>query len=647
MTLGEVLFRTWRTLSNKVEKYRLSYGWQPAPKQVVSSQINLFGTNPLLVSQWENFFQLDNARLEQYLDGKIDFFGHEKLSTGMPVSWHCDPVTGIQSPMEFGKELNYRDDRIVGNVKFLWELGRHQHLVPLIIGYIGNNDIRYRDNVVEQINSWISSNPYGYGIHWCSSLEASLRMISWALVHSFLVLKDGGKGLFDVVAEPLEFGKSIYQHCYFIRHFLSLHSSANNHLIGELTGLWVACKVFDLGGTGHQWAEFSQQELESESVAQVYVDGVNKEQAFYYHMWVLEYLLFARLVASRADKEFSSEFDKKLHLMYTFLKNVSTKDGEPPQIGDADDGFVSRFDPHWSQAPYAEIIGTVEAIFGCSEDKDKVKSSQKAFWYSAIAANSLQGEIKNFERNYPMAFKEGGYAILGGSDCHIVMDAGDLGYLGIAAHGHADALSFCMAIDNEWWLVDPGTYAYHSGTKWRNYFRSSSAHNTVVINNLDQSTIAGAFMWTHKAHGELLSVDLQEEEQIAIGKHDGYNELGVKHQRSISFNTKMNKIQVIDKLMGGKDVEVDIYFHFSPKIAVIKEESTGHWIASHPDSKKYLVFKLDKKWEVALFNGQDTPALGWYSPSLEVKVPTNTLRGTSMYSNEFHSTISIQIINPE
>ncbi len=638
MTVGEILFRTWRSCSNEIEKFKISRGWQPSPDLKIRSLIGLFGQDIALITEWKKHFQLDTVQLQQYLEGNIDFFGHDSLSVGMPVNWHRDPVTGIESPLFFGKTLNYRDDNLVGNVKFTWELGRHQHLVPLAVAYVISGDNRYKDNIVEQIQSWIKDNPYGMGIHWCTSLEASIRMISWSIVHSLILLKDGGKGLFDSGIDADKLGVSIYQHCYFIKSFLSLHSSANNHLIGEITGLWIACNVFNLGKEGKNWAQFAKKELESEAAKQVYTDGVNKEQAFYYHMWVLEYFLFAQQVAARSSDELSEDFKKIIPKMANFLKDISPLGGEPPQVGDADDGFVSRFDPCWPEKPYLEMIDTTDAVFGLSEQM----RSQKAFWYRAISEQSFK-ELEKWQRNYPVAYNEGGYAILGNENCHLMMDAGDLGYLGIAAHGHADALSFCLAIDSEWWLVDPGTYVYHSDEKWRKYFRGSTAHNTVVIDDTDQSTFAGPFIWTQKAHASLLSVRERDQEQIATGKHDGYYRLGVMHQRSISIHSGTNEIEIVDNMVGGKNVKTDIYFHFSPEVEVCKEEKTENWIISHPNSSKYLILAPDKKWEMNVFKGHENPVLGWYSPSLEKKKPAYTLRGTATYSEEFHSKISLLI----
>ena len=166
--------------------------------------------------------------------------------------------------------INYRDDRLVGNIKFTWELGRHQHLVPLAAAYVVSGDTKYRKAVIDQIDGWIDDNPYAIGIHWCSALEVSLRLVSWALIHSLLVLRDGEQGLFASVRDQERLGTSIYQQAWFVRHFLSRYSSANNHLIGELCGLWVACRTFDLGEQGDEWGIFAREELEREARLQVH-----------------------------------------------------------------------------------------------------------------------------------------------------------------------------------------------------------------------------------------------------------------------------------------------------------------------------------------------------------------------------------------
>lgn len=627
MSFSEVLFRLHRAIQQKFEKRRVLSGWQPMPPAKVVAKAAIFGMSLDVVNRWKVEHKLDYDRLEAYLDGKIDFFGHEPLDIGGAVRWHTDPVTQIVSPLEFGKSLDYRNDQKVGNVKFIWELGRHQHLVPLAVAYAVSGDAKYRDAVTAQISSWIEDNPYGMGIHWCSSLEVALRLISWSLVHGFIALRDGSEGLFGAVTDAERLGASIYQQAYFIRHYLSLYSSANNHLIGELSGLWTVCQVFDLGEDGNLWSDFTHAEIEKQAKLQVYQDGVNKEQAFYYHLWVLEYFVFALLIGNHTNKSFSQDFASTIEKMSAFIKSVSPANGSPPQIGDADDGFVARFDPFWPKQPYQEMTAVVDLL----SDEEVIFSTQKTFWYNAIKKNeySKVSLESTWLRKFPEVYQQGGYGILGNQDSHIVFDGGALGYLGIAAHGHADALSFCLAINGDWWLVDPGTYAYHSKQEWRDYFRGTSAHNTIRINEHNQSTISGAFMWSQKASAHINYCGIDGDIQSITASHDGYKDIGVSHQRELMFYDQQNEIVIKDVLECSAKVEAEIFFHFSPEVSLEYDKKNDYWLAKHEKSSEQLIFILDNLWTVEIVKGQHTPILGWYSPALEEKVPTNVLHGVA------------------
>jgi len=590
MSLSEVLFRVRRSVVQRLEQRRVGAGWQPQPAKTVQPKTSLLGQDADLISRWGRQHQLDHLGLDAYLAGRINFFGHEPLDVGNPVAWHRDPVTGIEAPLVFGKTLNYRDDSVVGNVKFIWELGRHQHLVPLAIAYAVTGELRYREAIAEQIDGWIEQNPYAMGIHWCSALEVSLRLISWSLVHSLLAVRDGEEGLFAAVQDSASLGAVIYQQAHFVRHFLSRYSSANNHLIGELSGLWVACQVFDLGEQGRVWSNFAQEELERESGLQVHTDGVDKEQAFYYHLWVLEYLFFVWLVGARCNHPFSEAFTSRILAMARFLEDASPDGGEPPQVGDADDGFVARFQPTWSPRPYRELLDAIASVFGGADDGN----SEKAFWYCAMAkTDKTPYPVFEWQRSYPVIYPQGGYAVLGGAGCHLVFDAGPLGYLGIAAHGHADALSFCLAIDGEWWLVDPGTYAYHSDSGWRSYFRGTSAHNTIRVNRQDQSQIGGAFMWLRKAVAgfEAVAEENNEIYQIVKGRHDGYAAIGVSHCRELKLSAAKQQLEIVDTLKsrGRQGKVAEIYYHFAPDVDIEPGPEAHCWIAVREDRKKRLV----------------------------------------------------------
>jgi uncharacterized heparinase superfamily protein len=113
----------------------------------------------------------------------------------------------------------------------------------------------------------------------------------------------------------------------------------------------------------------------------------------------------------------------------------------------------------------------------------------------------------------------------------LVFDHGPLGYLTIAAHGHADALSIWLHVDGRAVLTDAGTYLYHSSGPERDLFRSTAAHNTLTIEDENQSVISGPFNWSRHARAKLIAKD----ENCVTACHDGYvRRFGLSHIRNIA-----------------------------------------------------------------------------------------------------------------
>ncbi len=646
MGLREILFRVWRWLSQRVERQRIVRGWAPAPAHGVKTKTPLFPIVSQFKDAWSKRYTLDVATLDRMLEGQIDLFGNLSVTFPALPDWHREPTTVRRCPLVYGKDLNYRNPTLVGNVKVVWELGRQHHLVAVAVAYALTGDPRYRQYIATQIESWIDQNPFGIGIHWCSALEAALRLVSWSLVHSLIAARDGDDGLFGVVEKRHRLGEAIYQQAWFVRHFLSFYSSANNHLFGELTGLWVACQVFDFGLSGERWEEYARRGLEREIIQQVFPDGVNKEQAVYYQLWVLEYALFALVVAKRVGRPFTNLFSERVAAMARFLRDVMPPGGNPPSIGDADDGFVARFSASWPTQPYASVLAAEALVDGgpCSGFLP-----EKAYWYGLIAGvygpNLISTTAQASARSYPRLYADGGYAILGARPIHLVFDAGSLGYPSIAAHGHADALSFCLALEEKWWIVDPGTYAYHTEPRWRNYFRGSSAHNTIVVDGQDQSTSGGPFLWVRHANAKLTSCGSTEQgAQWAEGCHNGYAQRGIMHHRKIELFPNAMDVLIHDELKGQGRHHLAIYFHFAPDVNVIQNDTTS-WILDCANSPHRMTLNVSAEWDWEALKGAESPICGWFSQSLGSKRPAVTLRGVKngVLPIEIQSRIYIQM----
>ena len=146
-------------------------------------------------------------------------------------------------------------------------------------------------------------------------------------------------------------------------------------------------------------------------------------------------------------------------------------------------------------------------------------------------------------------------------------DGGPHGYLSIAAHAHADALSVEVRYGGVDVLADPGTYCYHGEPAWRSYFRSTIAHNTVELDGRSQSSDGGPFLWLR--HAQARELDVQDIGDAAewTAEHDGYLALhpSARHRRTVWLDRASRSIDIVDEIGGGGH-DVRLAFHLGPKL---------------------------------------------------------------------------------
>src|SRR5580658_10580135 len=280
------------------------------------------------------------------LSGKFRLFGNREWTLGFPPSWNRDPATGTSAPLGFGMLLNYRDTAVVGNVKYLWEPNRHLELVTLAQAWRLSGEARFATGCRTLVDSWIQQCSYMMRPNWTSSLELALRLVNWSCAWHLL----GGDQsvLFqdeDGRAFKARWLTAVRQHCQFIAGDLSLYSSANNHLLGELLGLFLGAMTWPCWPESARWRERARQEFEEQALLQNGVDGVNKEQAIWYQHEVADMMLLAGLTARANGGEFSSAFWSRLEAMLEFIASCMDVAGHVPALGDADDAVMVRFSP--------------------------------------------------------------------------------------------------------------------------------------------------------------------------------------------------------------------------------------------------------------------------------------------------------------
>ena len=574
------------------------------------------------------------AAADRVLAGRFSYFELEDCELGDPPQWNRDPLTRRESGQRRASAIDYRDEREVGNIKYLWEANRHLHLPTLAQAYASTGDARFALGVKRHVDSWIEQCPSGRGPNWVSALELGIRLINWSFawqliggMRSRLFAGESGHAFRE------RWLRSIYEQARMVSGNLSRFSSANNHLIGEAAGVYVAASTWPLWPQMRAWGERCRALLEEECHRQNAPAGGNREQAFAYQTFVLDFLLISGLAARARGEDFSPVYWKRLEVMTDFLASMCPVSGCLPMIGDGDDGYVVKLAHEPGFSPTGSLIATGAVLFERPDLAVKArKIDSKTVALLGVQAMRRFEHLRETGRHGfrpRQQFTESGYYLLGTDfetpdEVRLLVDAGPLGYLSIAAHGHADALSFTLNVGDREILVDPGTYAYHTDPAWRRYFRSTRAHNTVEVDGQDQSMQAGNFMWTDHATSRCIEFDVRPGAQVFVGEHDGYLRLAdpVLHRREILFDSRRQEIEVVDRIRCEREHEVRRSWHFAEDCEV---ETVGHELHVVSGEARVILQPLENVDRIEVYRGGSAEQGGWISRRFGCKVPCTTV----------------------
>ena len=532
------------------------------------------------------------------------------------IDWYKEYVLSLESCKKFKNDIKRRSGFCKKEVKDVLELNRFQWLVGYAQKYFFTKQEGLARKIVYILRDWIEKNPVLSGENWSDSLEGSLRLLAWAWV--YFLIKDSAS--FDKDFENA-FLRSIYFHINFIESNLSRYSSANNHLIGEATALFVTGVLFPQLKGAERRLDKGRFILEREIKKQVYSDGVSKEQSVSYHEFITELYLLAIIIGRKNKIKFSKDLYSRLEKMCEFLINMMDEKGNALSIGDSDGSSTVRLDIFEKQNRAVSILNMASVLFKRPDfKKRKDNIDEKSLWLLGEEGYKSYSFLKpNNDLPASRGFLEGGYYIMRHKDLFLGFDCGKLGYLSLAAHGHADALSIILNVADKNILVDPGTYLYHSGGMWRDYFRSTMAHNTVRIDRLDQSEIKGPFLWGHKAESHLKYWSPNGGYDKVCGYHTGYARLKdpVMHSREVIFDKLNGMITLKDSFCSRKRHFAEMFFHLHPDCSFKKLDKNSYEIKN---GDVVVRMELDKDVNAYISEGQEYPICGWYSERFGEKV---------------------------
>lgn len=481
------------------------------------------------------FFSLCDSNIEQIIDeanlilsGKIELFGLN-YDIDPEYGWLTDPVSKKQwsSNAYFVSAPVKQKD--LGDVKYVLELNKFNHLVRVALAYYFSKEDKYVDYIITAIEGYRKTvKPYR-SVCQRIIMDMGFRIIN--LIQ--LMMLCSGSEKFEKDCAPLINGV-IYDQVNAIRRFHTAKwfktGNGNNHVTGEMIGAI----------TGTLWLEYNQinvrrcygqymQNLVEVLNRTIAPSGAYLEQSDNYARVVAEFLLFFEMISRTIPSKSLSltEYNKHCYTkrLIQYLTDINYHD-QLPNFGDNDDARVLLA---WK--PKGETISYI--LKDCSINNQSYLDGSTWVYRS---------EDKN--------------------DIYLFTRVGAFAYYKEATriHSHNDLLSLVMGVKGQLVFVDKGCYLYNQGADILRVDRSYASHNTASINNIEIDDIQNNGSFLDYPDSRCVLTDTNDSHCRFVGTLEYY---GVKQRRAIEY--AKNVITIVDTFEGdelaGKQGKVRFIIH--------------------------------------------------------------------------------------
>jgi uncharacterized heparinase superfamily protein len=425
------------------------------------------------------------------------------------------------------------------------------------------------------IESWMSTARIGKSDGW-DAYPLSLRVVNWMYAYALVAESESEDFL-------TRWRTNLFQQIKFLHRHLEHHLLAN-HLLKNAKALVIGGLFFE----NKDWLSEGEYLLWREFEEQVLPDGGHYERSPMYHAQALADFLecYALLVAfGRIPR--NENIEARLRTMAGFLEALSYPDGRLALFNDSANTEATRPRPLLDAARrIADWTG------GCS----------------------------------PQAFPESGYYLWRSPDSleKIIVDAGVPSVAYNTAHAHCDLLSYELWLAGHPFIVDAGVHGYDKD-KFREYCRSTRAHNTVMFDHQEQSEVWSTFRMARRA--KAINAEARGDKQTwdfrgSFARYDGR----VVHERRIHRGAD-GDWTIADIARQGDVTSAASFIHLHPDVEATKIGRTA--ILCSYDNRQALIEPFADEGvaiSAQIITGCEEPIQGWYFPDFGIAQPGATIQ---------------------
>jgi uncharacterized heparinase superfamily protein len=457
---------------------------------------------------------------------------------------------------------------------------------------------------------WIGANAVGQGNGW-HSYPIARRIVNWVQAVSLA----SPAAVFDSAGAEAAFLASLYQQAQYLHDHLE-YDVLGNHLLANGKAL-VFAGLFLAGGNAARWYETGQRLLDRGLREQILDDGGHEERSPMYHTVVLQDYLEVVAAQQLSGKETPAHWRDRLIAMADFLFGIRHPDGDIPLFQDA--AFGITHSPR-------DILAAAERLLHVPGRWPDAQPGPYCALFAPLAPEhpGPAAPACSVSGSWPAT---GYFRLTGASPADsLVVDARPMGPSHLPAHGHCSLFSYELSLSGMRFIVDSGVEEYERGP-WRDFWRSTRAHNTVAVDHSDQTEIWASFRAGQRTR--LLEFGSLHRPGASpfLGRHSGFarQKSPTPHRRIIAA-LPGGIWMVLDEVGGHGRHSVQSFVHFHPDAAcTVGENHADIALGSLRMSLHPYRTASTPAVSITCSRGETNPVQGWYAPEFGKRQPNSVL----------------------
>lgn len=457
-------------------------------------------------------------------------------------------------------------------------------------GYELSGNERYLVQAQAILDSWISYTDCSSGGNPFLWYDHGTALRSETIIYYALIMQKAGKAD-DAFIQTID--NLLIEHAEFLANPQKYTSNHNHGIFQDRALIYIAYLLNN--ERSDEWVALAKERLQAQHDYAFNAENVHVENSPGYAFGVMELFLDISNFLSQFGDSYGEELYADIYGSAEFMSWMIKPNGTIAEIGD------TNSIPDYESTHYKDLsqYGNEHLIYSSTlgESGTQPDSCSCIYPVSGYYFGKSAWLAENFPDSTWCMFKAG---------------------YSSKTHKHADDCSFMLYSKGHDIFVDPGWYNYISGDKYRDYFISSKAHNTILVDGKTYSPTA-----ENSSKTGIIDYSLTNEYDYVLGFNSMYH--GVEIDRH--FYYLGDAVILFDNIESEEEHDYSQLFQLSESMKILSHSDTEVIMALADTNYVVRIRQIsDTPPYLELISGTDETDYGHISRSMGLLDTTTTLK---------------------